>query len=66
MFFLYTINQKLIMNHKKLTNFLVFFFMLAGAALMAYGELERNDLQDPNPVETVEKSKKSPCSKRAG
>ena len=54
------------MDYKKLTNFLVFFFIIAGAALMAYGEIERTDLQKPDAVETVEQSPKKPCSKRAG
>ena len=53
------------MSHKKLTNFLVYFFMLTGVALMAYGEIEKRDLDQSNQVETVVAKKKSPCTKKS-
>lgn len=52
------------MAYKKLTNFLVFFFMLAGVALMAYGEIERMDLEKSEQIETVKTKSKQHCSKK--
>lgn len=54
------------MSHKKLTNFLVFFFMLTGVALMAYGEIEKRDLENSMEVKTVCTKTKTVCTKSAG
>lgn len=40
--------------------------MLAGAALMAYGEIEKRDLEKSVEVKTVCTKTKSVCSKSAG
>ena len=47
------------MKHKMLTHAIVIGCMLSGAAIMAYVDLQRTNLEEPTPVET-----KATCTKK--